>query len=494
VSVGEQYQVVIGLEVHVELATRTKAFCSCPVAFGAPPNTLVCPVCLGLPGALPVVNERAVEYAVRAGLALDCHIAATSLFARKNYFYPDLPKGYQITQYESPLASGGQIEFAAGGEQHRVGITRVHLEEDTGKLVHQPGGGSLVDFNRCGVPLLEIVSEPDIRSAEEARLYLQELRTLLLFTGISDVRMEEGSLRCDANISLRAAGGPPGTLVEVKNMNSFRSVKLALEHEAARQARLLSAGERIVRETRHWDETRGITFSSRSKEEAHDYRYFPEPDLPPLALDPGYVERVRAALPELPAARRERLQRQYGLPPYDAGVLTATPQLGDFFEGCARLHPDAKTVSNWLLGDVLRILNETRREIQDSPLTPAALSRVLGLIDAGTISGRTAKPLLEELVRAGGDPDQLAVKLGLLQISDEAALQATVDEVVRACPEVAADFRAGKEKALTFLVGQVMKRTAGRANPQLVNRLLRERLAGGTPGGGQGGGQGGGRS
>ena len=493
-SVGEQYQVVIGLEVHVELATRTKAFCSCPVAFGAPPNTLVCPVCLGLPGALPVVNERAVEYAVRAGLALDCHIAATSLFARKNYFYPDLPTGYQITQYESPLASGGHIEFASGAEQHRVGITRVHLEEDTGKLVHQPGGGSLVDFNRCGVPLLEIVSEPDIRSAEEARLYLQELRTLLLFTGISDVRMEEGSLRCDANISLRAAGGPPGTLVEVKNMNSFRSVKLALEHEAARQARLLSAGERIVRETRHWDETRGITFSSRSKEEAHDYRYFPEPDLPPLALDPGYVERVRAALPELPAARRERLQRQYGLPPYDAGVLTATPQLGDFFEGCARLHPDAKTVSNWLLGDVLRILNETRREIQDSPLTPAALSRVLGLIDAGTISGRTAKPLLEELVRAGGDPDQLAVKLGLLQISDEAALQATVDEVVRACPEVAADFRAGKEKALTFLVGQVMKRTAGRANPQLVNRLLRERLAGGTPGGGQGGGQGGGRS
>ena len=493
-SAGERYQVVIGLEVHVELSTRTKAFCSCPVAFGAPPNTLVCPVCLGLPGALPVVNERAVEYAVRAGLALDCRIAATSLFARKNYFYPDLPKGYQITQYESPLASGGHIEFASNAEQRRVGITRVHLEEDTGKLVHRPGAGSLVDFNRSGVPLLEIVSEPDIRSAEEARLYLQELRTLLLLAGISDVRMEEGSLRCDANISLRAAGGPPGTLVEVKNMNSFRSVKLALEHEAARQARLLSAGERIVRETRHWDETRGITFSSRSKEEAHDYRYFPEPDLPPLVLDPGYVERVRAAMPELPAARRERLATAYQLPTYDTAVLTSSPQLYQLFEALIAAKLPPKDSSNWVMGEGARHGDACNWDPHKVIVLTTGLRDTLSLIKKGVISGSTGKSVLDEVCSTGLTAEEVVSKRGLHQISDQGLLTQVVQEVIASQPDVVADFRAGKEKALTFLVGQVMKRTAGRANPALVNRLLRERLMGGTLGGAPGGDPGGGRS
>ena len=353
------FEVVIGLEVHVELATESKMFCPCPTRFGAPPNTQVCPICLGMPGVLPVINRKAVEYGIMAALALNCRVAPVSRFHRKNYFYPDLPKAYQISQYDLPLARGGWLEIplpgggpACGGGTKRIGISRLHLEEDTGKLLHEGvEGGSLVDFNRCGVPLMEVVSEPDIRSPEEARVYLEKLRAVMLYAGVSDVKMEEGSLRCDANVSLRPAGSRElGVLTEVKNLNSFRSVKMALEYEVSRKRELLRAGVREVRETRHWDEVRGVTFPSRSKEEAHDYRYFPEPDLVPLLVDEGWTEELRRRLPELPDARRARYVRDYGLPPYDAEVLTASRELGDFYERCVALFPDPKAVSNWVMG------------------------------------------------------------------------------------------------------------------------------------------------
>ncbi len=469
---------VIGLEVHVELKTRSKMFCSCPVAFGAPPNTHVCPVCLGLPGVLPVPNRTAVEYAIRAALALNCQIPSFSKFDRKNYHYPDLPKNYQISQYDRPLGVNGHVVIRVGGQERRIGIRRLHLEEDTGKSTHEGvAGGSLVDFNRAGVPLVEIVSEPDLRSPEEARLYLQELRTIMLYTGVSDVKMEEGSLRCDANISLRPAGSRElGTLVEIKNMNSFRSVQRALEYEVSRQAALLDAGQRIVRETRHWDEVRGVTFPSRSKEEAHDYRYFPDPDLVPLEIAPAWVEEIRSSLPELPDARRRRYVEAYGLPEYDAEVLVQEPALADFFEGAVAAGANPKGASNWVMVELLGFLNAEGRSLADIPLRPGHLASLLRLIEEGTISGKIAKEVFAQTCRTGRAPEEIVREAGLTQISDADELRQVARQVLAANGPAVADYRAGKKAALGFLVGQMMKATRGKANPALANQILTELL------------------
>jgi len=483
--VTQQYEAIIGLEVHVELNTRTKIFCSCPVQFGAEPNTVVCPVCLGLPGVLPVLNRRAVEHAVTAALALGCRVRPHSRFHRKNYFYPDVPKDYQITQYDLPLGEGGRLEIEGaddgsddGSRSRPVGIRRVHLEEDAGKSIHGAAGGSLVDFNRAGVPLVEIVTEPDIRSPGEARRFLEELRLVIRYSGVSDVKMEEGSLRCDANISVHPRGSEAwGTLTEVKNMNSFRAVKLALEYEMQRQIDVLEGGGRVVRETRHWDESRGVTLPARSKEEAHDYRYFPEPDLPPLELDEAFISAMGRRLPELPAARRRRYREGFGLSAYDAAVLTASPDLALFFEAAAGLHRDAKQVANWVMGDYLRALGAAGRDAASSPVRPEHLAELLGLIDEGKISGRQGKVVIEEMCATGRTPAEVVAEKGLVQISDEGRLLELARRVVADNPEVVRDFRGGKEKALGFLVGQVMKLTRGQANPRLAGELLRRVLA-----------------
>ena len=474
-----EYETVIGLEVHVELKTESKMFCHCPTTFGAEPNTQVCPVCLGLPGVLPVVNRKAIEYAVMVSLALNCEIAPYSKFDRKNYFYPDLPKGYQISQYDLPLARRGYLDLEVNGRRKRIGIRRVHMEEDTGKLFHPEDGAeySLVDLNRAGVPLLEIVSEPDIRSPEEARLYLTRLKAIIQYTGVSDVKMEEGSLRCDANVSLRPRGSEEyGTMTEIKNLNSFRSVQKALEYEVERHRRILEDGGRVVRETRGWVEGRGITVPLRGKEEAQDYRYFPEPDLVPLVLDREWVEEIRRRLPELPDQRRRRFVEEYGLPEYDAGVLTASRDLADFYEETVRLFPQPKVVSNWVMGDLMAYLNTRNLEIRKLPVTPASLARMLRMIEEGTISGKIAKTVLEEMCATGQEPEAVVREKGLVQITDEAEIAALADRVISENPSVAEDYRKGKDKAIGFLVGQVMKYSQGRANPALVNRLLREKL------------------
>jgi aspartyl-tRNA(Asn)/glutamyl-tRNA(Gln) amidotransferase subunit B len=482
-AVGRRYETVIGLEVHVELATRSKMFCACSTAFGAPPNTQVCPVCLGLPGALPVPNRQALAYALRAALALGCDVDPDCRWDRKNYHYPDLPKGYQITQYARPLARHGRLRFAVGGGEREVGIRRLHVEEDTGKSTHEGVAAAFtgVDLNRAGVPLIEIVSEPDLRGAEEARLYLQALRTLLLYTGVSDVKMEEGSLRCDANISLRPAGSTElGALVEVKNMNSFRSVQRALEYEEQRQAELLDAGERVVRETRHWDERRGITFSSRSKEEAHDYRYFPEPDLGPCALTPGFIEEQRRLLPELPAVRQARY-RGLGLSDYDAGVLVADPALAAFYDRMLAAGAAPREAAALLTVELLGRLNARGLTVADPAcrVRPEQLAALQGLVAAGTISGKIAKDVLEAMLDTGQDPGAIVAERGLQQIRDEGAVAGAVRAALVAHPQSVADYRAGKRQALGFLVGQVMKATQGKANPALVNELLRRALDGG---------------
>jgi aspartyl-tRNA(Asn)/glutamyl-tRNA(Gln) amidotransferase subunit B len=476
-----RHETVIGLEVHVQLSTASKMFCGCAVAFGAPPNTLTCPVCLGLPGSLPVLNRRAVDLGLRTALALECRIHPQSQFHRKNYYYPDLPKNYQISQYQykdhPPLATGGVLRLPSGGEQRAIRIRRVHLEEDTGKLVHGEGR-SLVDYNRCGTPLMEVVTEPDLRAPEEARLFLAHLRALLQFAEVTSGRLEEGTLRCDANLSLQVPGGPPGIRSEIKNMNSLRSVERALRFEEARQRRLVEQGGAVVQETRHWDEDREITFSSREKEEAQDYRYFPEPDLVPLQIDEAWTQRIRSSLPELPDARRRRYVEALGLPEHDAGLLTATRAMAEFFEETTRLFAKPKIVGNWLIGDVAAFLNAEGREIEDLPIRPAQLAGLLSLVDAGRISGRSAKEVLEEMLRTGRPADAIVQERGLAQISDEAMLGAVVAEVIAEHPGPVGDVRAGKEQALTFLVGQVMKKTRGRANPALANRLIRERLRG----------------
>ncbi len=476
------YETVIGLEVHVQLSTATKMFCACAVAFGAPPNTLTCPVCLGLPGSLPVLNRRAVELGLRTALVLECRIHPESQFHRKNYYYPDLPKNYQISQYQyadhPPLATGGVLVLEAGsaaGAGRRVGIRRVHLEEDTGKLVHADAH-SLVDYNRSGTPLMEVVTEPDLHSADEARLFLVRLRAILQYAGVTSGRMEEGTLRCDANLSLRVLGGPHGIRTEVKNMNSLRSVERALRFEEGRQREVLARGEAVVQETRHWDEHRGVTFSSREKEEAQDYRYFPEPDLVPLRVDAPWTDRVRADLPELPEARKRRYTEAFGLPEHDAGLVTATRPMAEFFEEAARLFPHPKIVSNWLVGDVAAYLNSAGLEIEEARMSPAQLAEMLQLVEAGTLSGRLAKEVLEEMLKTGRPAGEIVRERGLVQISDEAMLVTLVESVITENPGPVGDVRAGKDKAVAFLVGQVMKKTRGRANPEMVNRLLRDRI------------------
>lgn len=474
------YRIVIGLEVHVELRTNTKIFCSCANRFGAEPNTQVCPICMGMPGTLPVLNKKALEYAIKAGLALNCNIASFSKFDRKNYFYPDLPKGYQVSQFDLPIAHGGWVNITGeDGQPKRIGITRLHLEEDAGKLLHEgtDAFSSLVDYNRAGVPLIEIVSEPDLRSPEEARQYLTELRNILRYTGVSDVKMEEGSLRCDCNISLNPVTTDQyGTLVEVKNLNSFRAVQRALEYEVERQAALLDSGGQVKRETRSWDDSAGVTRSMRSKEKAHDYRYFPEPDLVPVAVDQAWVETIRQDLPELPEAKRKRFMQDLGLPPYDAEVLTASQELAAFFEECLAVYDDAKTVSNWVMGELLGYLNQEGLDITASPVAPKQLGELLQLIADGTISGKIAKQVFVQVCQTGKDPQTIVAEQGLRQISDSSQLEGIIAEVLAAHPQVAEDFRSGKEKALGFLVGQVMKATRGQANPQLVNELLRKKL------------------
>ncbi|MBX6771611.1 MAG: Asp-tRNA(Asn)/Glu-tRNA(Gln) amidotransferase subunit GatB [Chloroflexi bacterium] len=478
----QAYEVVIGLEVHTELLTNSKMFCGCANQPGAPPNTNVCPVCLGLPGALPVINQRAVELTAMTGLALNCSISEFTRFDRKNYFYPDLMKGYQISQYEYPIARNGWLEIGHNGQRRRIGIRRVHLEEDTAKLTHRvdPVTGrpySLVDVNRAGVPLIEIVSEPDIHSAEEARLYLMELRTILQYLGVSTGNMEEGAFRCDANVSVRPVGAHElGTKVEVKNMNSFRAVFRALEYEAERQLAAVARGERIIQETRGWDETRGITVSQRTKEYAHDYRYFPEPDLPPLSLPPSWTAAIRARLPELPAARRQRFAEQYGLSAYDVELLTASRAVGDYFEDVVRHFNRPKMVANWMTGEFFRLLNAENLDISQARITPAGLAELLALIEQGTISSRAAKDVFERMFRTGEPAARVVEDMGLTQISDAAALERLVDEAIAANPKSVADYRAGKTQALGFLVGQVMKASRGKANPGLVNALLRARL------------------
>jgi aspartyl-tRNA(Asn)/glutamyl-tRNA(Gln) amidotransferase subunit B len=477
-SILSRYETVVGLEVHVELHTKSKIFCGCSTSFGAPPNTHTCPVCLGHPGVLPVLNRQAVEYAMKAAMALNCEIAEWCKFDRKNYFYPDSPKAYQISQYDQPIGSNGWIDIEVNGETKRIGITRLHLEEDAGKLTHIEGGfGSLADFNRVGTPLVEIVSEPDIRSPEEAKAYLEKLRAIMLYCEVSDVKMEEGSLRCDANISLRPRGQKEfGTKTELKNMNSFRGVQRGLEYEQLRQAEVLESGGRIVQETRRWDEAQGKTFSMRSKEDAHDYRYFPDPDLVRLHIDDEWKARVKASIPELPDARRARYTQQYGLSSYDAGVLTASKKLADFFEESLKYTSDAKASANWIMGDLLGYLNANGLELEDVKITGQGLGEMIGLIEKGTISTKIAKTVFKSMIESGKSPQQIVEEQGLVQISDEGAILSIVDAVIAANPQSVEDYRGGKDKAIGFLVGHIMKETKGKANPGLVNKLLMERL------------------
>jgi aspartyl-tRNA(Asn)/glutamyl-tRNA(Gln) amidotransferase subunit B len=473
-----KYETVVGLEVHVELHTKSKIFCGCSTSFGAPPNTHTCPVCLGHPGVLPVLNRQAVEYAMKAAMAINCEIAEWCKFDRKNYFYPDSPKAYQISQFDQPIGQSGWIDIEVNGKTKRIGITRLHLEEDAGKLTHIDGGfGSLADFNRVGTPLVEIVSEPDIRSPEEAKAYLEKLRAIMQYCDVSDVKMEEGSLRCDANISIRPFGQEKfGTRAELKNMNSFRGVQRGLEYEELRQADILDSGGIVVQETRRWDEGQGKTISMRSKEEAHDYRYFPDPDLVRLHIDSEWMARVQASIPELPDARQMRYTEQYSLSSYDAGVLTASMKLADFFEESLKHTSDAKASANWIMGELLGYLNANGLELEDVKITGQGLGEMIQLIEKGTISSKIAKTVFKGLVETGKSPQQIVEEQGLVQISDEGAILSVVDAIIAANPQSVEDFRNGKEKAIGFLVGQIMKETKGKANPGLVNKLLMDRL------------------
>ncbi|MGQ9571864.1 MAG: Asp-tRNA(Asn)/Glu-tRNA(Gln) amidotransferase subunit GatB [Dehalococcoidia bacterium] len=493
-TVATEYETVIGLEVHAQLLTKSKMYCSCSADYAdSPPNTHVCPVCLGMPGVLPVINRQAVEYTIMTGLALNCQIAEVSRFDRKNYPYPDLMKGYQISQYDMPLSYGGWLEIEVDGKKRRVGITRVHLEEDVARLVHvQNEAGetySLVDVNRAGVPLMEIVGEPDLRSPEEARHYLIKLRQILQYLGVSTASMEEGQFRCDANVSIRPRGSQEFLgKVEVKNMNSFRAVYRALAYEVERQRQVVEAGGRIEQETRGWVEAEGRTVSQRTKEYAHDYRYFPEPDLPPLAISRQWVEDIRARMPELPDAKKERFIRQYGLTEYEVNLLTETRAKAQFFEEClaslaqeeeGKVRQRAKAVSNWMLGDFARLLNAANMEIEDALVKPQHITQMLDIIDSGMISGKIAKTVFEEMFKTGKLPSQIVEEAGLTQISASDELATVVEKVLAANAKAVADYQSGKQEALRFLIGQVMRETRGRANPDLVNDILRRRLEGG---------------
>ena len=478
-----KYQVVIGLEVHTQLTTNTKIFCGCSTRFGAEPNSQTCPVCLGFPGALPVLNRQVVEYAIRAGLATNCSITKRNVFARKNYFYPDLPKGYQISQFDLPICLGGHLDIEVEGEKKRIGITRIHMEEDAGKLVHAdlPGVGddSCVDLNRACTPLLEVVSEPDMRSPEEAIAYLKKLHQIVVYLGICDGNLEEGSFRCDANVSLMPVGSTVfGTRAELKNINSFRFIKQAIEYEMERQAEILDEGGRIIQETRLFDPNTGTTRSMRGKEEAHDYRYFPDPDLVPVIVSKEWIEEVRATLPELPEAKRTRFTAELGLPEYDAEVLAASRELAHYFEETLALFGQAKTVSNWVMGEVTRALNEDGKGISDCPVTPALLAELLKLIENGTISGKIAKTVFDEMYKTGKPPAVIVQEKGLVQVSDTGAIETMIDEVLEKNAGQLAEYRGGKETLFGFFVGQVMRASKGKANPALVNELLLKKLNG----------------
>jgi aspartyl-tRNA(Asn)/glutamyl-tRNA(Gln) amidotransferase subunit B len=466
------FEQVIGLEIHAQLLTASKIFCGCGTSFGAPPNTRVCPVCLGMPGALPVLNHAAVDLAIRAALALDCAVHETSVFARKHYFYPDLPKGYQISQYDRPLATGGAVAATR--------IHRVHLEEDAGKLLHDGFPDSArktyVDFNRAGVPLIEIVTEPDLRSAGDAAAFFSQLRSLLVWLGVNDGNMEEGSLRCDANVSVRRAGDPLGTKAEIKNLNSFRFLQKALEYEIDRQIGVLTDGGRVVQETRLWDAAAGATASMRSKEEAHDYRYFPEPDLPVLHVDAARLDGIRASMPELPAARRARFVAAHALPEYDAAQLTESRAIADYFEAVVRAGAPAKSASNWIMGELARVMKDRPADVAVPPLTAAALAGLIALVENGRISGSIAKQVFETMIATGRSADDIVQAEGLAQIDDEAMLATLIDGVLAAHPGPVAQYREGKTATLGFLVGQVMKASGGKAHPKRVNELLRRAL------------------
>ena len=481
-AVATRYEVVVGLEVHAQVLTQSKMFCGCSTDYlTSPPNSNTCPVCLGLPGSLPVINQRAVEATIRTALALNCEIPEFSKFDRKNYFYPDLPKGYQISQYDLPLSRHGYLEFDVRGDARRAGITRVHLEEDTGKLLHagaiEEAQSSLVDFNRAGVPLMEIVSEPDLRSADEAREYVMRLRAILQYIGVNNGDMESGQLRVDANVSLRPVGATEyGTKVEIKNMNSFRAIHRAIEYEIQRQTEVLDSGGRLIQETRGWNDARGLTVSQRTKEFAEDYRYFPEPDLPPLEVSRRWVAEIRASLPELPAARRDRFMAAYGLTPYDASLLVSSKPTAEYFEETVGLGAPAKAAANWILGDFSRLLNADHKEIEQSSIKPTHLRQLIELIDSGTISGKMAKQTFDEMYRAADPRPSLAAAKASSQISDAGELEVVVDRIITENPKSVADFKAGKQQALMFLVGQAMKVTGGRANPERLNALLREKI------------------
>jgi len=477
-----KYEAVIGLEVHAQMLTDSKIFCGCSTKFGSEPNTQTCPICIGMPGVLPVLNKKALEFAIKTGLATDCKISSYSRFARKNYFYPDLPKGYQISQYELPICEHGFIEIVVDSEIKRIGITRIHMEEDAGKNIHESASGgagnhSFVDLNRAGVPLMEIVSEPDIRSPKEAAEYMKKLRAILRYLGVCDGNMEQGSLRCDANVSIRPVGQKEyGTRAEVKNINSFKFVEKALEYEIKRQIKVLEEGGKIIQETRLWDSNKGITESMRGKEEAHDYRYFPEPDLVPITVEQKWIDEIKASLPELPDAKSKRFASEYGLPEDDADLLTSEKALAEWFEEAVKAGGHPKAAANWMMGELMRLLNEENKFIEECRLKPKQLVGMLKLMDKGTISGKIAKVVFEEMYKTGKDAESIVKEKGLVQISDEGAIEKAVDEVIAKNPKEVERFKAGDEKLLGFFVGQIMKLTKGKANPRIVNEMVKKRL------------------
>ena len=472
----KDYEVIIGLEVHAELKTNTKMYCNCSTEFGADPNTHCCPICTGMPGVLPVLNKRVVEFATKAGLATNCEISRFSKQDRKNYFYPDLPKAFQTSQYDLPLCIGGHLDINVNGEQKRIGITRIHIEEDAGKLIHDAyTGDTLVDMNRCAVPLIEIVSEPDIRSADEAVAYMQTLKSILEYLDVCDCKMQEGSLRCDVNLSVRPRGQKEfGTRTETKNLNSFKAIHNSIEFEIKRQIEEVENGGKIYQETRRWDDAKGIGYAMRTKEDAHDYRYFPEPDLAPIILSDEYIQNLKDNLPEMPHIKKERYMKDFDLPEYDADILTSSIKTAKFFEEANDICNNPKAVSNWIMGDFTRMLNEKEIEIDESKVTAQNLAELITLIDKGTISSKIAKQVFEDMFETGENAKDIVEKKGLVQMSDEGAIKEIVQKVVDANPQSIADYKAGKDRAIGFLVGQIMKETKGKANPQIVNKLLLE--------------------
>ena len=472
----DDYEVIIGLEVHAELSTNTKIYCSCTTEFGGDPNTHCCPICTGMPGTLPVLNEKVVEYAVKAGLATNCEISRFSKQDRKNYFYPDLPKAYQVSQYDLPLCIGGHLDINVNGNKKTIGITRIHIEEDAGKLIHDAyTGDTLVDMNRCAVPLIEIVSEPDIRSADEAVAYMQTLKSILEYLEVCDCKMQEGSLRCDVNLSVRPVGQKEfGTRTETKNLNSFKAIHNSIEFEIQRQIEVLENGGKIYQETRRFDDAKGVGYAMRSKEDAQDYRYFPEPDLAPIVLSEEYINNIKENLPEMPHIKKERYIKEFDLPEYDAEILTSSKKTASFFEKANAICNNPKAVSNWIMGDFARMLNEKEIEIDESKVTEENLASLIMLIDKGTISSKIAKQIFEEMFETGEDAKTIVEKRGLVQISDEGAIKEICQRVVDANPQSIIDYKAGKDRAIGFLVGQIMKETKGKANPQIVNKLLLE--------------------